>query len=90
MHYFEGNNVYCKEVYANSVKLTGYSEIEVCHCEATLMLQHMHNRQDCGKEYNIREMGEMVNTTIRKILDLCQGWKKMPMSKETMLSSLGS
>ena len=56
---------------------------------ATLMLQHMHNRQDCGKEYNIREMGEMVNTTIRKILDLYKDGKIDANEAETMLSSLG-
>lgn len=88
--HFEGNNVYCKEVYANSVKLTGYSEIEVLHCDGDIDVANTCTiGKIVGKEYNIREMGEMVNTTIRKILDLYKDGKIDANDAETMLSSLG-
>ncbi len=88
--HLEGNNVHCKEVYANSVKLTGYSVIEELHCDGEIEVANTCRiGKIVGKEYSVKEMEDMANTTIRKILDMYKDGKIDANEAETMLGSLG-
>lgn len=88
--HLEGHNIKCRVVYANSVKLTGMSEIEVLHCDGDIdIASTCRIGKIVGTENTVKEMNNMSNPTIRKILDLYKEGKIDANEAETMLGSLG-
>lgn len=88
--HLEGHNIKSKVVYANSVVLTGYSEIEVLHCDGDIQVENTCRiGKIVGKENSVKEQVDMTNSSVKKILDMYKEEKINAQEAETMLNALG-